>query len=87
MDEILEQLGIEVGDETKEKAEKRPVPDYGDLMPMEEFIECCECGGFINDDGSGNYSDGKFVYGEVCPSDITGGNVKKEYSHVVWFNK
>lgn len=24
---------------------------YGDAMSVSEFIECCECGGFIDDDG------------------------------------
>lgn len=65
-----------------------PIPKYGDLMTLQEFIECCECGGFIDYDGSGNYSTATEMSDkEVVPSDITNGIIDYSYSHVVWFNK
>ncbi|QGH74950.1 hypothetical protein MAL1_00204 [Bacteriophage DSS3_MAL1] len=32
----------------------RDLPDYGDLMTVEEWVGCCEEGGFIDYDGSGH---------------------------------
>jgi len=65
-----------------------PIPDYGDLMTAEEYKDNVECGGFIDYDGYGNYSDGKLIYpkeGKVYPSEIK--KFKKKYTHVVWYNR
>ena len=72
--------------------EKNEIPNYGDLFTIEEFIDYCEDGMFIDWDGNGLYSDGKFIYGSsgkyvVYPSDIVAGNIRKKFSHVMWFNK
>lgn len=65
-----------------------PIPDYGDLMTIQEFISCVQSGGFIDYDGFGNYSDGVIMYDdELRPSDITKRNCLKNYSHIVWFNR
>lgn len=64
----------------------QPIPDYGDLMTLKDFVECVESGGFINYDGHGYYSDGQWMFEKVIPSDIKG-KKPKNYSHVVWFNK
>jgi hypothetical protein len=64
--------------------------DGGDIMTLDEFVGCCEAGGFIDDDGIGYYSDSDKNYkvgNEVCPSDITSGRVDRKFTHVVWFNK
>jgi len=64
------------------------IPEYGDLMTMEEFIENCECGGFIDDDGHGYYaSEKKMSNIFISPSDVKDKNIKKGYTHVVWFNR
>lgn len=65
-----------------------PIPEYGYLMTMEEFIETVKCGFFIDYDGYGCYSDGKEIsQGSVCPSDVAKGTVDMKWSHVVWFNR
>ncbi len=66
----------------------KPTPEYGDLFTIEEFIKMVNSGSFIDYDGSGNYSNGTEMTDiEVWPSDIAAGNIKKEWSHVVWFNR
>jgi hypothetical protein len=65
-----------------------PLPDYGDLMPMSDFIETVKCGCFIDYDGYGKYSDGKEMSEQtVRPSDVEAGKVDMKWSHVVWFNR
>lgn len=68
--------------------EMRPIPSYGNLMTMEEFKEDVDGGGFIDYDGSGNYSDGKEMTNiTINPSDIQSNEYRKDFTHVVWFNK
>jgi hypothetical protein len=65
-----------------------PIPDYGDLMTLDNFIHTCKNGCFNDYDGFGNYSDGEILSDiEVSPSDILHGNIRYEWTHVVWFNK
>ncbi len=66
----------------------RPIPDYGDLMTLDEFIENCEDGLFIDYDGFGHYATATEMSSiEVCPSDITTGDIRREWTHVCWFNR
>lgn len=67
----------------------RPIPDYGDLFTLKEFIDQCLYGCFTDDDGSGYYSDGEIYFaGEPAnPSDLVAGHIRKDRSHVMWFNK
>lgn len=63
-----------------------------DLYPVKEFIQCVECGGFIDDDGWGmpviKTSSGKFLYKDesVYPSEVLEGK-KLDFDYVAWFNK
>lgn len=61
----------------------------GDLMTKKEFIECVRCGGFIDYDGYGKYSDGVYVYDDVTvkPSNVLNGVWDGKYKYVVWYNK
>lgn len=60
----------------------------GDMMFLETFVSYCKGGGFIDDDGFGNYSDGTHVYDvEIYPSDVTVGNYRKDFTHIIWYNK
>lgn len=66
-----------------------PIPDYGDLMTMADFISSVvDVGVFVDDDGYGNYSDGAMMCERsVNPSDVAYGHHETQWSHVVWFNK
>jgi hypothetical protein len=71
---------------------KNEIPNYGILYPIKYFIEKCMSNFFIDYDGYGMWSDGKFYYGDsykdmVYPSDIAKGKIKLEFSHVLWFNR
>ena len=66
------------------------LPDYGDLMTMEEFKGYCESGMFIDYDGGGNYASAtKMSNKDISPSDFKEGRIlnNPEFTHVVWFNK
>lgn len=62
--------------------------DFGTLMPLEEFIGCCECGGFMDSDGEGYYST-KDKESSICavPSEICAGYIRKDFEYVKWYNK
>lgn len=66
----------------------KSIPSYGDLLTMEEFISCVKSGGFIDSDGSGNYAT-KDQMSDITirPSEIRSGVYRKDFTHVVWFNK
>jgi len=66
------------------------IPEYGDLMTMEEFKECCDCGGFIDYDGFGNYASIKKMSNVgIVPSDFRRKTIHNntKFTHIVWFNK
>jgi hypothetical protein len=62
-----------------------------DLMTVDEFVNCCKAGGFIDDDGIGYYSDKDRNYKEgnhVSPSEVVRDcNINRNYTHVLWFNR
>jgi hypothetical protein len=65
-----------------------PIPDYGELIPLKDFIVSCQTGMFIDSDGIGNYATATEMSDiEACPSDITNGKIQKQWTHVCWFNK
>lgn len=64
------------------------IPDYGDVMSLKGFIECCESGGFIDYDGSGDYvKDGKRYNISIYPSDVENNAIRKDFDTIVWFNR
>lgn len=67
-----------------------PIPDYGDLFTLDEFMQACKEGCFVDYDGAGNYATSTQMTDiEIRPSDVTKCTrpIYKEYTHVVWFNK
>jgi hypothetical protein len=65
-----------------------PLPDYGDLFPLEEFITMCRNRFLINYDGSGCYATARRMARlDARPSDIAGGRIDRRFSHVMWFNR
>jgi hypothetical protein len=68
--------------------EVSPLPDYGHVMSLKNFIEDCECGNFIDYDGHGSYiSNGQRTNITVYPSDVKNGKIRKEFDSIIWFNK
>lgn len=66
---------------------RRSIPEYGALMPLEEFVDNCP-DAYTDYDGYALYA----TETEVCeivalPSEICAGVIAKGFSHVVWFGK
>jgi hypothetical protein len=68
----------------------RTIPDYADVMPLQEFVEAVEHGLFTNDDGSGYYANPPLMQDHTdyldC-QDIADGLIRAGFTHVAWFNK
>ena len=59
-----------------------------DIYTLSSFKSMCKSGGFIDYDGSGVYSDGIQKSDiAIYPSDIIAGNYRKDFTHVIWYNK
>ena len=67
----------------------KDIPDYGDLMTMEEFVDCVKMGGFIDYDGYGKYALEDMVSNKVItPSEVKyQRNLLHGFTHVVWYNR
>lgn len=66
----------------------RDVKEGDDVMSLNDFIECCNSGGFIDYDGSGDYvKDGKIYNISIYPSDVENNAIRKDFDTIVWFNR
>lgn len=69
-------------------AELHPWEGRGKMMTLDEFVKNVNSGGFIDYDGSGSYSDGVQESDvSIYPSDIQVGNYRKDFTHVIWYNR
>lgn len=66
---------------------EQDILDYGDVMTVDEFKDCCDCGGFIDYDGFGYLvKDGKMNDEiEICPSKRH--LIPKSATHICWLNR
>ena len=72
----------------KQPVKFEKIPNYGDKIPIKEFIEEVDCGMFIDYDGHGYYAtETEMTDIVVFPSMIINKNIDNRWSHVVWFNK
>ncbi len=69
----------------------REFPDYGDLMPREDFNISVEVGTFIDYDGHGYLAteEGYFQVFKVVPSEWQRIDhyASEVFTHVLWFNR
>lgn len=64
------------------------LPDYGDLMTLQEFEDCVVNGAFIDYDGHGHYaSQTQESDAIVYPSDLMGRGFDRNFTHVIWYNR
>lgn len=60
----------------------------GDVFNMEDFKENVEYGAFIDSDGDGYYGTETHESNiSVSPSDIRNGTYRKDFTHIIWYNK
>jgi len=64
------------------------LPIYGNVMTLDDFLETCRDGGFIDSDGSGNYvKNNKMSNINIYPSDILYDTIRTDFDTIIWFNK
>jgi hypothetical protein len=64
------------------------IPDYADIMSLEDFIGCVNDGEFIDYDGYGHYVlNGKETNVVIYPSDIKHQAIRREFDSVAWYNR
>lgn len=66
-----------------------PLPNYGDLMLLNDFVSYCKTGMFIGYDGTGYYAtkNGMSRRHRAFPAVIKSGEVDRRFTHVMWFNR
>ena len=73
----------------QDEYELQPIPEYGDKFELEEFVDCCDFGGFCDSDGEGYYAtESQESTIPAVPSEIVAGYVRLRRAHVqlVCFN-
>jgi len=66
----------------------RPLSEYGDVMSLENFIECVKDGGFIDYDGFGRYViENQETDIEIYPSDVKNNAIRPNFDTIIWFNR
>jgi hypothetical protein len=70
----------------------RPIPSYGTLMPLSDFLDSVSRGSFIDYDGSGHLAtEHERSNVEIVPSNVV--QVLQDHpeynwaTHVVWYNR
>jgi hypothetical protein len=65
--------------------------DIGDLYTIEEFIDACKAGGFIDYDGYGNFANLTQYESsiDVYPSKLLANKIKVPTwaTHILWYNR
>jgi len=65
-----------------ERIYDQEIYDFGDLMTVDEWIDCVKSGGFTRYDGWGYYcKDGK-MSNVVCWD-----NPREDATHIIWLNR
>ena len=86
--EYSKYCNLEIKYRPLDKIEFRQPYDFGDKMTLDEFINDCKEGYFIDSDGSGYYgTEDKQTDLPIYPSSIISGIYRTDFSHVYWFNK
>jgi hypothetical protein len=61
---------------------------FGDVMKLDEFIECCEDGSFIDYDGFGRYVKNNMESDiDIYPSDVKHKSIRTDFDTIIWFNR
>lgn len=63
-----------------------PLPNYGDLMDRDDYLECVHSGSFMDYDGCGHpVKDGAMASMRTIPSKVS--ELPSDATHVMWFNR
>jgi len=62
--------------------------DCGYLIPLQEWIECVQCGGFIDYDGYGELATETQTSNiTISPSEMKRYNFPEWATHIMWYNR
>jgi hypothetical protein len=64
-----------------------PIPDYGDLMPLADFLSCVEGGLFIDYDGHGHPVKDNLMDSNIWVKPSRLHEIPADATHIMWFNK
>lgn len=67
-----------------------PIPEYGDLMTVEDWLDGVETALFIDYDGDGHLATATERSNiRICPSDITKKKITIDprWTHICWYNR
>ena len=65
------------------------LPDRGDLMTIDDFVDECKSGLLIDYDGVAHPVVNNKMNGNIFlkPSQVLKGEYDKRFTHIVWFNR
>lgn len=63
---------------------KDEIPNYGEILTIDEFVGMVDDGSIIEDDGIGYFSNGHKMTREL---DVFESDIPEDATHVAWFNK
>lgn len=70
------------------KPEFESIPEYGDHITLENFIYYCKNYTITSNDGCGYYAtETEMTDISISPNDILRNKYRKDFTHVIWFNK
>ena len=75
------------------RLKETPTMEYGktwkgDTFTIEEFLELSKSHQLIDDNGTGYYATDNAKSNIIaCPSDFEDGEYRKDFTHIIWFNK
>lgn len=65
-----------------------PHNEWGDLMTLQDFLGCVECGAFIDYDGYGELATATTVSNiEISPSEVKRFEFPEWATHILWYNR
>jgi len=63
------------------------LPSYGDLLTVQDFLETCEGGGFIDYDGIGHPVKAMKMMESFDVKPSKRKEIPKDATHIMWFNR
>ena len=84
----ISKLDLEIRLNREYSLRELPKKSECDIMSIEQFIEFCKDGSFIDYDGSGYYCiDNKMSDIVIYPSDVISNNIRQGFDKIVWYNR
>jgi hypothetical protein len=70
-----------------EEVKFRPIPSYGHRLSIKDFIEDCDCGNIMSDDGHGYFATNNQESDVLAIPESAGLNTPVWATQVIWYGK